>query len=131
MVVEKSNVSSAILAIIPRDLRPPRAEIAHRPEPPADLTLDQAAEWRTIVESRVFDWLRPEVAPLLAQYCRHIVGSRRVAILIQVAEKSQPFDISEYDVLLKMHEREGRAMASLALKLRLTEPAGNGSGRTW
>jgi hypothetical protein len=41
---------------------------ARRPDPPADLTDDQAAVWRDIVASLPADWVSRGNAPLMAGY---------------------------------------------------------------
>jgi hypothetical protein len=46
-----------------------------RPEPPEDLTEEQAAEWSAVVDRLPADWFPRETHGLLARYCRH--GSRR------------------------------------------------------
>jgi len=94
---------------------------APRAKPPADLTKEQAAEWLLIINRLPADWFQVETLPLLAAYCRHIVQARRVASLIQAAETSDEFDIHEYDKLLKMQERESRALATLSVKMRLSQ----------
>jgi hypothetical protein len=58
---------------------------------------------------------------MLAQYCRHVVSARRVAQLIADCEASEGFDVENYDRLLKMQEREGRALSSLATRMRLSQ----------
>jgi hypothetical protein len=65
------------------------------------------------------DWFSRENAGL--QYCRHVVAARRVAQLVRQQEASDEFIIEDYDRLLKMQERESRACASLAVKMRLTQ----------
>lgn len=61
---------------------------------------------------------------MLAQYCRHVVSSRHIAKLIYDLEtKKGGFDVGEYDQLLKMQEREGRALSSLATRMRMTQQA--------
>mgnify|MGYP000533636817 CR=1 FL=1 len=92
-----------------------------RPEPPEELTDEQASEWLAVVERLPADWFPRETHGLLSQYCRHVVASRRVSNLIDNCEASDPLDIDEYDKLLKMQEREGRAMSSLATRLRITQ----------
>ena len=42
-----------------------------RPEPPEDLTEEQAAEWRAVVARMPADWFHRETHGLLAQYVRH------------------------------------------------------------
>ena len=50
-----------------------------RPRPPAELTKEQAKEWRVIVNRLPPDWFQPEVFPLLVAYCRHVASARFVA----------------------------------------------------
>lgn len=97
--------------------------VVRRPEAPSDLTDEQAHEWRSIVNRLPADWFPRETHPLLAQYCRHAVASRRIAQLISAHEQSEAFNVEEYDRLLKMQEREGRAMSSLATRMRISQHA--------
>lgn len=94
-----------------------------RPEPPADLTDEQSEEWLAVVERLPADWFQRETHGMLAQYCRHVVSARRVAQLIEAACEADEFDVDEYDRLLKMQEREGRALSSLATRMRMTQQA--------
>ena len=94
-----------------------------RSVPANDLTDEQAFEWRAIVSRMPADWFPRETHGLLAQYCRHVVASRRVAQLITSLEAGDEISIMEYDQLLKMQEREGRAMSSLATRMRISQQA--------
>lgn len=110
-------------------------EESPRPSPPAELSKEQRMEWLAVVNRLPGDWFQPETYPMLAQYCRHVVSARRVAELIATLEdemsKEPPEGESKVeamlgatrtmDRLLKMQEREGRAMSSLATKMRLTQ----------
>ena len=99
-------------------------ETVERPRPPQDLTPEQGAEWISVVNRMPADWFPRETHGMLAQYCRHVVASRRVAQLIAAAESDedeQEFSVKDYDRLLKMQEREGRAISSLATKMRLSQ----------
>lgn len=96
-------------------------EMVPRPEPLRELTVEQADEWRAIVNRMPADWFPRETHGLLAQYCRHVVAARRVAQLVEAMESQEDFDVDEYDKLLKMQEREGRALSSLATRMRLTQ----------
>jgi hypothetical protein len=69
------------------------------------------------------DWFPRETHGMLAQYCRHVVAARRVAQLVAQAETSDPLDLEVYDRLLKMQEREGRALSSLATRMRISQQA--------
>jgi hypothetical protein len=97
--------------------------VSPRPDPPRELTAEQADEWRAVVDRLPADWFPRETHGLLVQYCRHVVAARRVAQLIESLETSSDseFDVGRYDELLKMQEREGRALSSLATRMRLTQ----------
>lgn len=58
---------------------------------------------------------------MLAQYCRHVVRARRIEQLISAAEREEDFDVNEYDRLGKMAERESRMIASLSVKMRISQ----------
>ena|SRR6478672_1920643 len=107
--------SAASLAIV-RQLEPIK-----RPEPPADLTDEQAVEWREITDRMAPDWFPRETFPLLSAYCKHIVTLKHVGQLIQAEQSSREFDLDRYDQLLRMQERESRAMSSLATRMRLSQ----------
>lgn len=94
-----------------------------RPPVPDDLSDEQAAVWQKITNRMPADWFPAETWPLLAMYCRHVVAARRVAQLIEQEETSEGVDIEALDRLYKMQEREGRAMSSLATRMRLTQQA--------
>lgn len=88
-----------------------------RPAAPEELTQQQAEEWRAIVRRLPPDWFKRETWPLLAQLCRHVVNARRVATMIERSCDT----IYEFDKLLRMQERESKAIASLSTKLRITQ----------
>lgn len=101
-----------------------------RPDAPYELTDDEANIWRSVIDRMPSDWFGPETYPLLTQYCRHVVRSHRIAQLVQSMEsdpeKSEdkegiPFWLEGYDRLLKMQERESRAITTLATKMRLAQ----------
>jgi len=96
-------------------------EVVQRPDAPYDLTDEQAEEWWAVVNRLPGGWFGRETHALLAQYCRHVVAARRVAELICACQSTEPFEVQEYDRLLKMQEREGRAMSSLATRMRITQ----------
>ncbi len=104
-------------------------EKVQRPDAPYDLTDEQTEEWWAVVNRLPADWFPRETHGILSQYCRHVVTARRVAQLVRAAESATDedgkpvLDLSEYDQLLKMQEREGRALSSLATRLRITQQA--------
>ena len=97
-------------------------EAVQRPDAPYDLTDEQSEEWWAVVNRMPADWFPRETHGILSQYCRHVVAARRVAQLV-AAEEAGEFDLNRYDQLLKMQEREGRALSSLATRLRITQQA--------
>jgi hypothetical protein len=98
-----------------------QVEAVQRPDAPYDLTDEQAEEWRAVVNRLPADWFPRETWGLLAQYCRHIVAARRVAQLVTACEAEADFDVVRYDKLLKMQEREGRGISSLASRMRIAQ----------
>jgi hypothetical protein len=111
--------------------------LIQRPEAPRELTQEQAQEWADIVGRLPADWFPRETWGMLAQYCRHVVASRRIGQLIARMEEgltaiqvdaempadddTSEFNLDNYDKLLKMQEREGRALSSLATRMRLSQ----------
>lgn len=116
---QRGRRSAASLSVIPSSV----VEIVPRPEPPDELTDEQAGEWRAIVNRLAADWFPRETHSVLAQYCRHVVAARKVAQLIEAVEQAPTVDVAEYDTLLRMQEREGRALSALATRMRLTQQA--------
>jgi hypothetical protein len=94
-----------------------------RPDAPYDLTDEQAEEWRAVVDRLPADWFPRETWAMLAQYCRHVVSARRVGQLIESELQQKNLDLPQYDKLLAMQEREGRALSSLGTRMRLTQQA--------
>lgn len=111
----KSAQSLAIAEVTP-------VETIERPDAPYDLTDAEAEIWWGVVNRLPGDWFPIETHPLLAQYCRHVVNARRVAQFIENMSNSEGgFDLSEYDRLLRMQERESRCLSSLATKMRISQ----------
>ena len=92
-----------------------------RPEPPDELTKEQSAEWIEVVNNLPADWFPTETRALLVQYCRHVVAARFVASLIDRCVAQEPVVVEDYGELLKMQEREGRAISALATRMRMTQ----------
>jgi len=116
-MLKRGQKSSAELATI----GPAGIVTMRRPEPTPDMTQEQGEVWQSVVNRLPAEWFPAETLPMLAQYCRHVVSSRHVAQLIERAMSDGEFDLDEYNRLLIMQEREGRAMSSLASRMRLTQ----------
>ena len=114
----RGRTSTAELAVVHSDV-----VAIERALPPDELNDEHKAEWLAVVNRLPADWFPRETHSMLAQYCRHVVSARRVANLIANLEASDDFDLDQYDKLLKMQEREGRAMSSLATRMRITQQA--------
>lgn len=112
---QRGRVSAASLEV------PASLAIVQRPDAPYDLTDEQVDVWRRVTTAMPADWFTSETFDLLTVYCRHVVAARRIAQLIAQLEGSDEFEAVEYDRLLKMQERESRAMSSLATRMRLTQ----------
>lgn len=114
---ERGRTSVAELSVIGSS----GLETIRRPDPPVELTDEQAIEWRALVNRLPADWFPRETHGMLAAYCRHVISARRVAQLIHAHESNDEFDVADYDRLLKMQEREGRALSSLATRMRISQ----------
>ena len=90
-----------------------------RPDPPGDLTSEQASEWRAIVGRMPADWFTRETHGLLVQYLNHWSDAKRLNKAVR--EIPEEYIMSkEHLVLLKARDTESRAMMALARSLRLT-----------
>lgn len=116
----RGRTSAAALSIV----RPKRSEPARdsgRPDPPGDLTEDQAAEWRAIVARMPIGWFPRETYPLLVQYCRHAVSARFLGNVMDKIERAKKFDLEAYERVAKLIGRETQLLSSLATKMRLSQ----------
>lgn len=104
-------------------------EAVQRPDAPYELTDEQADEWRSVVGRLPADWFPRETWPMLTQYCRHVVAARRIGQLITASEQAAEIDVDQLDRLYKMQEREGRAISSLATRMRMTQQSTYDKGR--
>lgn len=113
--------SVAALSVVPHV----GIEEIRRPQPPSELSDEQKQEWLAVVNRLPADWFPRETHGMLVQYCRHTIAAKRVAQLIERIEQADAdeINIGDYDRLLKMQEREGRAISSLATRMRLSQQA--------
>lgn len=120
---QNGRKSSAALEIV----QTTALDRVERLRPPHDLTDEETEVWVAVVNAEPADWFSPSVGALLAQYARHVVHARRIAELLEKAlcdvdEKSKlpTLKVDDYDRLLRMQERESRAITTIATKLRIT-----------
>lgn len=114
MAGRKSAAALAVVTQLP----------GQRPEPPADLTSEQAEEWRAVVGSEPADWFPRATHGMLADYCRSVVLARHVAAQINAFDMAlieTEEGLKRFDKLSAILERHTRASASLATRMRLTQ----------
>src|SRR5688572_446653 len=95
-----------------------------RPQAPTDLTKDQREVWERTVANEAADTFRTTaLQQLLKEYCRHVASAKKLASMIEAMEKLEVMsddNLDDYDKLLRMRDRETKALADKATKLRLT-----------
>jgi len=94
-------------------------------EPLDELSAEERTEWAKFTRRMPPDWFPPETWPMLAQLCRHICQARWVGQCLQEVRAGllDPTDEDALNSLMKLqslHDREGRAMTALLVRLRLT-----------
>lgn len=107
-----SKPSGASLTVVPTGL-------PERLAPPDDLTPDQAARWRAVVDSKPVEWFGPDSAPLLKEYVRAEAMCDLLAVQIEAAMAGG--EPGEIKALLDMRDKESKRLTSLATKLRMTQ----------
>jgi hypothetical protein len=95
-----------------------------RPDPPFDLSDDEATIWRETVASEAADFFgTAALRSMLSDYCRHRASADKVSEVINVFQAEwlkNAEGAKRYHGLLKMRDLETRAAADKATKLRLT-----------
>lgn len=119
-MAERGRRSAASLSVV-------AGTIDGRPAAPSELTKDQAEVWSRTVSNEAADVFKTAaLQQLLKEYCRHVVSAKKLAAMIEATEalpQMSPDDLADYDKLLKMRDRETKAIADKATKLRLTNQA--------
>lgn len=92
-----------------------------RLSPPSDFPPSESEVWRSVVSTKPVDWFQADSAPLLAEYCRAVVMTDRLAMMIEAAMTAPDEDGPSLKDLLKMRDVESRRAATLAVKMRLTQ----------
>ena len=119
-MAKRGRKSAAALTVVPSP-DPAVIERVERPRPPARLNEAEREIWVGVVNSLPADWFDGATGSVLEQYCAHVVQARRIGDLIEQAAEDSDLRIGDYDRLLRMRERETRAMVSLATKMRITQ----------
>jgi hypothetical protein len=104
-------------------------KIDGRPKAPDDITDEQKVVWDSVTASEPADFFKTSaVRELLKDYCRHVVTAlvltRRIELQMDrealEATGTKALSMREMDCLLKMRDRETKAVGDKATKLRLT-----------
>jgi len=93
-------------------------ERIQRPDAPYELTDTQAAVWHRVANDLPADWFTPKNYDLLTLHCRHVVDAHRIASLIEQEMGAKEIDLKSYNSLLKMQERESRAIMASMTQMR-------------
>lgn len=116
-MAERGRKSAASLSVI-------AGSIDGRPQSPDELTAAQKVVWdRTVANEAADTFKTAALQQLLKEYCRHVASAAKLAGLIETVEQLPMIsadDMADYDRLLKMRDRETKAIADKATKLRLT-----------
>jgi hypothetical protein len=112
---QRGRPSAASLATIAVPL-----EVVERVRAPHDLNDEETEVWVSVVNCEPADWFTQSTIPLLTQYCRHVVQTRRIAELIERGTSDPSLEVKDYDRLLHMQQRESAIMMTLATKMRIT-----------
>lgn len=93
-----------------------------RPKAPASLTDEQAEVWdRTVLSEPADQFRTAALQQLLAEYCRHTVTAYRLSQQVDRAtDEGCNLSMQEVEILLRCRDRETKALADKATKLRLT-----------
>lgn len=115
MAGRRSSAALSVVAI---------SQIDGRPRAPSDLTEFQADVWDRTVANEAADTFRTAaLQQLLKEYCRHVETAARLSVQVDRATDpgcNEPLTMNELDALLRMRDRETKALADKATKLRLT-----------
>ena len=99
------------------DLVPAELQRVDRLRPPAELTDEEVEVWVAVTSSVEADWFNPGNAPLLAQYCRHVIAAKRIAELIERNSN----DVGTFLELLKAQREQPSALKTLAASMRIAQ----------
>ena len=95
-----------------------------RPAPPADLNKEEMDVWNSVTKTEPPDFFATSATlALLADYCRHRVAADRIGHIISEFKPDwlkMEEGATRYDRLLRMRDRETKAVLRCATKLRIT-----------
>ena len=101
------------------DLVPVELQTMDRLRPPVELTDEEVEVWVAVTSSVEASWFNPGNAPLLAQYCRHVINARRIAELIE----RHANNLGTYFELLTLQREQSGSLKTLASAMRISQQA--------
>ena len=110
----QSAAALAVVAIGPKAL----------PEPPGELTPDQAVIWRAVTATKPATWFTPDSFPLLVAYCCLVTDFRNVESLLAGFRPGWAADtegLARYGKLLQLRCMLSGRLTQLATKMRLAQ----------
>jgi hypothetical protein len=113
---QRGRTSTAALSVVGG------TDIDGRPKPPSDLTEFQCRVWQRTVANEAADVFgTAALQQLLKEYCRHVETADRLSKQVDRAtDEGSNLSYQDIDCLLRMRDRETKALADKATKLRLT-----------
>jgi hypothetical protein len=113
---QRGRTSCAALSVVAG------TDIDGRPHPPEDLTEFQREVWERTVANEAADVFKTAaLQQLLKEYCRHVETADRLSKQVDRAtSEGSNLSYQDIDCLLRMRDRETKALADKATKLRLT-----------
>lgn len=113
---QRGRSSSAALSVVAG------TDIDGRPKAPSDLTEFQQEVWERTVANEAADVFRTAaLQQLLKEYCRHVETADRLSKQVDLATADgSNHSLQDVDVMLRMRDRETKALGDKATKLRLT-----------
>jgi P27 family predicted phage terminase small subunit len=99
--------------------------LKQRPEPWPGLSKRECELWRSVVDAQAVDWFSPGDLPILQAYCRAIVLHERASREAEGAPMtvlgSKGGEV--VNPILKVQDMAAKQIATLAVKLRLSQSA--------
>lgn len=113
---QRGRKSAAALSVVAG------TEIDGRPKPPESLTNRQREIWDCVVHSEPAGQFRSAALQIiLAEFCRHTETAERLTEMVDRAtDVGSNMPMQELEQLLRCRDRETKALADKATKLRLT-----------
>ena len=102
------------------------AKLQHLPraEPPEEALLgpEEMLVWKGVVEAQPYDWFDASNAPLLVQYCRHVVAANKLYEVISAWQNNKDeYPVGVYTKFLQAQRQESVIILQLATKMRIAQ----------